>query len=181
MPESVTRERYFTAAIEILSQGGFRELKMTALHERLGLTSGSFYHYFKSWPDFVRQFLSYWTKFHTDVTIAANASPQDPVHRLMQMRVQASRLPHDAEAAIRIWSAMDPIVAAVQHEVDHKRKEIIRMAVVEATGVQEGAGELANLAMTIIVGHQLLCRPTDVAALDVALEQFVELVLRRCN
>ena len=26
------------------------------------------------------------------------------------------------------------------------------MAVAEATGVQEGAGELANLAMTIIVG-----------------------------
>ena len=55
------------------------------------------------------------------------------------------------------------------------------MAVAEAAGVQEGAGELANLAMTIIVGHQPLCRPTNIAALHVALEQFIELALRRCN
>jgi AcrR family transcriptional regulator len=177
MPRPSPRERYFDAAIEILSEAGFRDLKMTALHRRLGLTSGSFYHHFNSWPDFVRQFLAYWTEFHTDAAVAAAVPLQDPVQRLEQMRVLATKVPHDAESAIRIWGAMDPEVARVQQDVDRKRLDLIRLAVVEATGNPDDADRLAGLALAIIVGYQQLGRPVDVDALDQALGQFNAMVL----
>lgn len=176
MPSDARREHYFTAAIEILAEQGFRGLKMTTLHRRLGVTSGSFYHFFRSWPDFVAQFLAYWTEIYTDEAVAEALPARDPLDRLAGMRARARVVPHDAEAAIRTWSTVDSQVERFQREVDRRRIELIRLAVVDATGREDDADRLAALGLAMIVGLQQLTRPVDVDAIDWALARFIDLV-----
>jgi AcrR family transcriptional regulator len=175
VPLYVTREQYFTAATEILSEQGYHRLKMTALHQRLGVTSGSFYHYFKNWPDFVAGFLAYWTA-HTNQIAEKSAATPDPLDRLELLRALTRTVPHDAEVAIRTWSAMDPMVAAAQRDVDRRRIDIIRTAVVEATGSERDADRFAELGLSMIVGWQQLRQPFDPEAMDWMLTRFIAMV-----
>jgi hypothetical protein len=85
-------------------------------------------------------------------------------------------VPHDAEVAIRTWSAMDPMVAAAQRDVDRRRLDIIRTAVVEATGSERDADRLAELGLSMIVGWQQLRQPFDPEAMDWMLTRFIEMV-----
>ena len=174
MPQYVGREDYYAAAVEILSGSGSGDLSMTALHRRLGVSSGSFYNWFRNWPDFVTQFLEHWAARTEEIAREA-AAPLAPLERLELLRRLARTVPHDAEAAIRVWSTGDPAVAAAQREVDRRRREVVRAAVVEA-GAGADADELAELYLSMIVGVQLLHRPVDVDALDRLLARFVELV-----
>lgn len=176
MPHYVGREDYYAAAVAILSESGFRDLNMTALHRRLGVSSGSFYNWFRNWPEFVRQFLTHWTE-HTEQIARQAAVPQDPVQRLELLRRLARTVPHDAEAAIRVWSTTDPTVASAQRTVDRRRLAVIREAV--AGVAEEDATELAELCLATVVGTQLMTRPVDVDTLDRHLAGVIELVRLR--
>ncbi len=172
MPTLVTREDYFGAATDILSEEGFGGLKMTALHRRLGVSSGSFYNYFQNWDDFVRGFLEDWTVRTND--IADRAATADSFERLELLRRLTRTVPHRAEAAIRTWAAMDPAVAAAQRDVDARRVALLETALVQVTGDAELAGLLAESALSMIVGWQQLSRPFDAEKLDWMLRNFID-------
>ncbi|GAA4546515.1 TetR/AcrR family transcriptional regulator [Pseudonocardia xishanensis] len=176
MPHYVSREDYFEAATAILSEVGFKALKMTTLHQRLGVTSGSFYNYFRNWPDFVAQFLEHWVG-RTDRIAEQAAQPGDPLDRLVLLRKLSRTVPHDAEAAIRIWSAMDPAVAKIQADVDARRLALIRRAVAEVQGHEEDAEDLARYCLSLVVGVQQLTRPVDLDLLDDHLDRFIRQVV----
>ena len=54
MASVVTRESYFDAGLEVLSDLGYGGLKLAEVCNRLGVTTGSFYHYFASWSAYTR-------------------------------------------------------------------------------------------------------------------------------
>lgn len=175
VPRNATRERYFAAASEILTDHGVGSLTMTALHKRLQLSSGSFYHFFAGWDDFVAQFLDNWIEQTADISAKAQRE-SDPFDRLEVLRRLAASVPHAAEAAIRMWGAAVPAVATAQRRVDAQRLNIIREAV-SAAGVSGArADHLARHGLSIIVGWQQLSRPFDSHMLDEMLGQFIELV-----
>jgi AcrR family transcriptional regulator len=176
LPHYVSRDDYFAAAVGILSEVGFRGLKMTALHQRLGVTSGSFYNYFRNWPDFVQQFLAHWLD-RTDQIAQEAARPNEAVNRLELLRGLSKTVPHDAEAAIRIWAAMDPAVGEVQRAVDERRVDLIAQAVAQVRGHEHDAHRLAELCLAGVVGLQMLRRPVDLDEMDWQLAQFITLVL----
>ncbi|MEU7812244.1 TetR/AcrR family transcriptional regulator, partial [Pseudonocardia sp. NPDC049154] len=176
MPHYVSRDDYFEAAIAILSEVGYKGLKMTALHQRLGVTSGSFYNYFRNWPDFVAQFLEHWGG-RTDRIAELAAAPGDPLDRLELLRKLARTVPHDAEAAIRVWSTIDPAVAAIQRDVDRRRLTLIRGAVAEIVGADADIDGLARFCLALVVGTQQLGSPVDVEMLDDHLERFIRMVM----
>lgn len=175
MSESASRERYFTAAQEILTDQGFGHLKMTALHRRLGVSSGSFYHFFAGWDDFVAQFLHHWIAQTAEISAQAQQT-SDPFDRLETLRLLSRSVPHAAEAAIRMWSTTNAAVATAQRHVDAQRLAIIAEAVSTAgvTGVR--VDRLARHGLSIIVGWQQLSHPFDMHGLDELLSQFIELV-----
>lgn len=175
MAGSASREKYFTAALEILTDKGFGHLKMTALHQRLGVSSGSFYHFFAGWDDFVAQFLESWITQTSTISAQAQQA-SDPFDRLDTLRYLARTVPHAAEAAIRLWSATDPKVATAQRHVDTQRLAIIREAVAAAGVTDVQADVLARHGLSIIVGWQQLSRPFELRGLDEMLGQFLELV-----
>ncbi|MEO3859566.1 TetR/AcrR family transcriptional regulator [Acrocarpospora sp. B8E8] len=176
MPHYVSRDDYFEAATAILSEVGVKGLKMTALHQRLGVSSGSFYNYFRNWPDFVGQFLEHWVG-RTDQIAEQAAAPSNALDRLELLRKLSRTVPHDAEAAIRIWSTMDPAVAEVQAEVDRRRLALIRLAVAEVRGHETDAEDLARFCLSLVVGAQQFSRPVDIDVLDDHLERFIKMVV----
>ena len=46
----VSRESYFETGLDVLSDLGYGGLKLAEVCNRLGVTTGSFYHYFSGWP-----------------------------------------------------------------------------------------------------------------------------------
>lgn len=175
MSGNASREKYFAAALEILTDQGFGHLRMTSLHQRLGVSSGSFYHFFAGWDDFVAQFLQNWVGQTAEISAQAQLA-SDPFNRLETLRLLARSVPHSAEAAMRLWSATDPAVATAQYHVDTQRLAIIREAVSAAGVTNSRAGLLAQHGLSIIVGWQQLSHPFDAYVLDDMLGQFIELV-----
>ena len=178
-PGNATRDKYFGAALDILTDDGFGSLRMTALHRRLQVSSGSFYHFFDNWGDFVAQFLDSWIAQTTAISARAQRESA-PFGRLEVLRRLAASVPHAAEAAIRNWSATDPAVASAQRQVDAQRLAIIREAVSAAGVADARADRLARHGLSLIVGWQQLSRPFDADVLDEMLGQFIELV-RGCQ
>ena len=177
MPSNASREKYFAAALEILTDHGFGQLTMTALHRSLDVSSGSFYHFFRGWDDFVHQFLQSWVQQTAEISAAAQKA-SDPFDRLEILRLLARTVPHAAEAAMRIWSAANPVVAAAQRQIDAQRLNVIREAVLAAGVAAPQSDHLARHGLSIIVGWQQLSHPFDIEELDVMLGQFIDLVRR---
>lgn len=60
MPTIVSKEQYFETALGVLAEVGFKGLNIRRMCEALGVTTGSFYHYFGSWQGFVDALFEYW-------------------------------------------------------------------------------------------------------------------------
>ncbi len=168
----VNRQDYFDGTLAILAASGHGSLRLTNLCRSLGVTSGSFYNWFKDWNDFVDQFLAYWLSEQTETIMEEAQKLADPRARLERMREFAHGVPHTAEVAMRAWSSTDPRVAAVQAEVDRLRLALIEKTMVDLGFSQPIALRLAELALSIVIGHQHL----DPSALDWSLAQFIALV-----
>lgn len=179
VPTLVTRDEYFHGALEILSTQGARGLQVVKLCKLIGVSTGSFYNYFRNWDDFVDQFLQHWRVAQTQLLIEAAELVDAPAERLRKMTALTMTVSHAAESAIRAWSKVNPTVNAVQREVDELRLGLIRRAVLNACPSDPDADRLATLGLSIVVGTQQLQSPVNLDDLEWALEQYVEMVLRR--
>ena len=120
MPIVAARNSYFETGLEIPGRPWLRGLKLAEVYTRLGVTTGSFYHYFTNWSAYTRELIGYWKRDRTD-RLREMFSQRRSRKRMQLIIRQVLSLPHSAEAAIRAWSSVDPGVHAVQAEVDRQR------------------------------------------------------------
>lgn len=168
----VNKQNYFDAALEWLAKDGFNTLRLTTLCSALGVTTGSFYNWFRDWNDFVDEFLQHWEAELTQRLVDDAEHTAEPQARLDRLRELARPVPHDAEVALRAWSNCDPRATRVQQEVDTLRRRLIFDTVHRLVSDPGKADRLATMGLAIVVGHQHL----DVAAMDWSLGQFIALV-----
>lgn len=154
MPIVAARESYFETGLEILADRGFGGLKLAELCSRLGVTTGSFYHYFSGWNAYTRALLGYWRQDRTVRLIEVIRSQPDPRRRIQAIIDVALSLPHGAEAAIRAWSSVDPEVLAVQREVDQERFDVIYEAAFDIAGDAGQAKIFAAWSVYVFVGYE---------------------------
>ena len=154
MPIVAARESYFETGLEILADRGFGGLKLAEVCSRLGVTTGSFYHYFSGWNYYTRELLGYWRQDRTVRLIEVIRSQPDPRCRIQAIIDVALSLPHSAEAAIRAWSSVDPDVLAVQSEVDQERFDVIYEAAYDIVGDARRAHAYAAWAVYVFVGYE---------------------------
>ena len=109
----------------MLSDLGYGGLKLAEVCRRLGVTTGSFYHYFENWSAYTHALIAHWVAESTQERVNQLRADPDPRRRIDAIIEVGLKLPHGAEAAIRVWSAIDPQVHAVQEEVDRQRFEIL--------------------------------------------------------
>ena len=165
MASVVSREAYFETGLDVLSDLGYGGLKLAEVCNRLGVTTGSFYHYFTGWPAYTRELVENWMKERTVLVIEFAKSEPDPRRRIDSLIQIGLELPHGAEAAIRVWSAIDPEVYELQLQVDRQRYDIMYSSAMEILRNKHQAQMFARWAVYILVGHEQATLPRDTAAL----------------
>lgn len=172
----VTQEQYFAAALSQLAAHGAEGLTISRLCQALGVTSGSFYHYFGSWAGFVEALLAHWEDEQTQRIVRLTRAEAGVEQRLGVLRRQATALPHDAEAAIRAWSRGDERVDQTQRRVDARRHAAARAVIVDLGVPAQDAERLATTAVAVLVGIQQLHRPVDLELLDAVFDELERII-----
>ncbi|WP_067862587.1 TetR/AcrR family transcriptional regulator [Nocardia shimofusensis] len=168
-----TKQDYFDAAFDMLSAQGYSALKQAPLCKRLNVTTGSFYHYFENWHDFTSQLLDHWLAERTTRLVGLTRDLDDPLEQLETLLQFSLALPHRAEAAIRVWSKVDPEVRAVQDQVDNRRTEVVLRAARAVFDDENEALDHARWAMYLLAGYQDLDADPDTARLEGALRKLL--------
>ena len=137
MPIVAARESYFEAGLEILADTGFGGLKLAEVCSRLGVTSGSFYHYFTNWGAYTQDLIEYWRQDRTVRVIEVIRSQPSPRKRIEAIIATGLTLPHSAEVRrpLRVGAGHRPPPGAGAHlrRVGHLRLRRLR-----AVDVAEG-------------------------------------------
>lgn len=176
--QQATPEAYFATALALLAEDGYAALRLGALCRRLGVTTGSFYHHFDGWSGFVRGLLDHWEADQTGRLVALTNADRDAHERVRVLKQLAVGLPHAAEAAIRIWSGVDPAVRHAQQRVDALRTAALRDVVAGVVGDDAAADRLAVLGMSILVGWQQTRAPWPAGELQELLTAYEETILQ---
>lgn len=171
-------EQYFGAAMTILAREGAAGLKIGPLCRALGVTSGSFYHHFGSWAGFVRALLQHWEAEQTARVVEMARAAPDPLARMAVLKRLTVELPHDSEAAIRSWAAMDPEVGRSQRRVDAQRRIAVEQVLAAVVGNREDAARLAVLGLSILAGFQQTCSPRDPLVLRDLFDDYQNMIMQ---
>jgi AcrR family transcriptional regulator len=174
MVSGVSREAYYETGLDVLSDLGYGGLKLAEVCSRLGVTSGSFYHYFESWSSYTIQLVEHWRQFSTNRLVESMRAERDPRRRIDGLINIGLNLPHGAEAAIRAWSSVEPEVYAVQVEVDRQRYAIMRESALEILHDQRQAQLFANWGVYLLVGYEQATLPPDKAGLKWIVGQLLD-------
>ncbi len=174
MASVISRESYFETGLDVLSDLGYGGLKLAEVCNRLGVTTGSFYHYFPNWAAYTSELVAHWMRVRTvGVIDAAHAEP-DPRRRIDTLIQAGLRLPHGAEAAIRLWSSVDPQVYTVQQAVDRQRFDIMYESAFEVLLNKRQAQMFAAWGVYLLVGYEQAALPRDAEALEWISGQLLE-------
>lgn len=174
-----TKSNFFDAALEVLSEQGYGGLKQSELCQRLGVTTGAFYHSFESWRDFTDQLLANWHEERTTQLVDLVRNVNDPIERLEVLIGIAITLPHRAEAAIRVWSNIDDRVRKVQASVDEERFSVIAEAMSILVPDPAEAVIHARTGMYLLVGFEQSEDGTDTSAMEWGLREILDAAKRR--
>lgn len=160
-----TQRDFFDAAFEVLEGSGFPALTASALCDRLGVSRGSFYHHFDTFESFVAGLLTDWeTRYSRD--LITRAETVTDLDRRLNYHVElAAELPHGAEAAMRVWGTVEPVVAAAQRRVDQLRFDSLA-ELLRTHGIPNAEAEIyATIALNTLIGLQLTQRTIDADSL----------------
>jgi AcrR family transcriptional regulator len=163
------RTPFFDAAFEILGSHGYGGLKLAPLCKAVGVTTGAFYHSFSSWRDFTSQLLEHWHEERTSRLVELARQLPHPVDQLENLVRASIALPHEAEAAIRVWAAIDPAVAKLQESVDRERFDVIYQAFLVLLGDEEEATAHSRAGMFLLIGFEQADSMRDPKSLEWAL------------
>jgi len=165
---------YLETGLVVLSDSGYGALKLSEVCKRLGVTSGSFYHFFKNWSDYTGQLIAHWYASRTELEMTAARIVPDAQRRIDDLIEFGLELPHGAEAAIRTWAAIDPEVRKVQEAADRSRYDVVYDAVFELLEDSEVAHRYANWALYLLTGYEQTTLPDDKEALKWAAKQITD-------
>lgn len=166
---SEARLRWLDAGVELLAEeGGVDGVRIDRLAERLGLSTGSFYHHFKGAAGFKKDLLAHVEELQTagfaatvadtDV-VADNRVPNstDLINRLAAARSDYRR--PRLEAALRAWALTDPDAAHTQAAIDEARLETIRAVWRQVAQDEEEVRLAALLPYVIAIGASAIMPP----------------------
>jgi AcrR family transcriptional regulator len=174
MVGNISRDAYFETGLDVLSDLGYGGLKLAEVCHRLGVTTGSFYHYFPSWSVYTKALVQHWMEARTLHLIDLMRAEPDARRRIDSLINIGLTLPHGAEAAIRAWSSVDEGVHTVQVEVDKQRFDIMYESALEILGDKRQAQLFADWGVYLLVGYEQSTLPRDSDALAWIVAQLLD-------
>ena len=152
--EKLSREKWLSRSLEVLSREGKAKLRIDALTQSLGVTKGSFYWHFRDRADFVKCLAEYWAKSSTDQVVDMlspfKGDASDRLFRLMEHLIRKDFARYDL--AMRAWAAQEPEVAKIVKKVDEQRYAFVRSQFAELGFKGQ---ELEMRSRTFVVFHSL--------------------------
>ncbi len=175
MRGQLSRLDWIQAGQELLIDGGISSVKLAALTRRLGVTSGSFYHHFAGFREYLQALADYYGGENVDRIIEALDPVSGPADRIRRIRTLAeewdvARL----DSAMRVWGTSDERARAAVARLDDRLIEILRVSLEELGFSHQEARIRALLAFAAGVGQPFLFgRPSHsddaAAALEIVL------------
>jgi len=145
---SVTRQDWLVAGQDLLRTGGVRAVKLTALTQALGVTTGSFYHHFSDTQAFLDALADHWGETQPAQTLPAISSGP-PLERLAAL--EALHRANDMERldrAMRVWAYDDPRAQAAVRKADARLLEFLERAFADLGFEREDARARALLTFS---------------------------------
>jgi AcrR family transcriptional regulator len=171
------RKDWIAAGQEALIEDGISGVKLSRLTRRLGVTSGSFYHHFTDWQDFLNALADFYGNENVDRIMLEIKLVDDPAERVRLLHTLAeewdiARL----DSAMRVWGTSNLRARAAVIKLDDFLIETIRGAFVELGFSHREARMRAVLGFAAGVGQPFLfghpTRSQDAAdALSVLLDR----------
>lgn len=169
-----SRQEYYETGLEVLADLGYGGFKLAEVCNRLGVTTGSFYHRFDSWPAYTHELARYWVDNYTTQVAESLRAESDP-HRRIEQAAEAGRtMSHRTEAAMRTWGAVDPEVHELLTAVDQERFDVMFEALFEILHDVRQAQLFASWATYLRVGYQRALIPFDPEALNWARDRMLD-------
>lgn len=106
----LTRRDWIVGGQEVLREEGVSGLKLAPLTRRLGVSTGSFYHHFSDFDEYLGAVADAFSVDRVQVLLGrARTEGVDPVGR-MRALAKLSLADHtfDLDRAMRVWATMDP-------------------------------------------------------------------------
>lgn len=116
----LSRTDWIEAGQAVLREHGIGELKLATVTRRLGVSTGSFYHHFVDFDDYLGAVANHYSadQVHLLVEKAAEggADPLTRIRRLRQLSIRQAFFQLDA--AMRVWGATDRRAALVMRKAE---------------------------------------------------------------
>lgn len=153
-----TKNDWYIASIDILSEMGSNGLTIDALTKQLGVTKGSFYHHFGNYAQFKNNLLIFFEEEGTLSIITRTEkadTPEKKLRRLMDIIVtEVARYPAKIEVAMRAWALQDKEVRNWLERIDCQRLDYVQALCAEIVNDDEQGLLMAELVYTILVGSE---------------------------
>ena len=165
----LTRDNWLDEAFKAVVAGGFENVKVLAIAEKLKVTRGSFYWHFSDHADLIDSLLMRWKlqQLAFDAHLQANQSG-DPIKDLNYVVDEAFSQAGAAmenlrfEQAMRAMSQQNADAAQMLVEVDAARIALLQSKFFLIVNDQKKSRDLAALLYLAIVGsYQALSRPVN--------------------
>ena len=170
-PEAVrlTRDDWLDAAFKAVVEGGFDNVRVLTLADRLGVTRGSFYWHFSDHADLIATLLARWhtREIDLDQKVKSQATGDPQANLKLILKAALAHAGSDVEnlrfeLALRGLGRRDAAVAKMLLAVDQMRFDLFEQEFMRLTGEATKAAELAALFyLAIAGGHQALSRPSS--------------------
>ncbi len=174
----VTKVDWLEEGLAALEQLGVAGLTLETLTQRLGVTTGSFYHHFKDQPDYQAQLLDYWEQSATVEVIRASEANTTPEAILHQILALSLARPNDPEAALRAWAMQDAQVREAVARVDRQRLDYGQQLFQAIVGDAHQALVLVRLLYAILIGGRQMRPALSQAELQELIHEFERLLTR---
>lgn len=181
--DRLTKRDWVRAALVEVGRGGVANVRIEALARELGVTKGSFYWHFKDRDALLIEMLRFWQETST-VRIAQfiQTNIEDPRARLSFLIKVASEdrpdIPGGAiEHTLREWARSSEIARRTLSEVDSERLEIMTKIYLDLGMSLPRAKAAALLALSHLIGVNVIHRDVGRQALRSQLEICLEFLL----
>lgn len=122
------RELWLDAGQKLLRRGGIVAVKLQALTDELGLTTGSFYHHFEGMKDYLGQLARFYgaDQVRQNLVLVDDPDPRERLRHLGVMARTQRMVPLDA--AMRDWAGSNATAAASVRAADEQLLRFVARA-----------------------------------------------------
>lgn len=167
------RDRWLLAGQDLLRDGGVPAVKLDALTERTGRSTGSFYHHFANMAGYLAELARYYGAEQVEEALDAIAD-EPPVRRLRALAAIAEdRDMRSLDVAMRDWAGTDAGAAEAVRAADATLLTFLERAFADLGHDRAGARVRAVALLSVAVARVQTPWPLPVDAPDALLDLLI--------